>query len=77
MLPTLHALLGQAVVHIGGRQEPKTAVMMLGVVHGKKTWQWARAPWIAPNRFGNAGRYFRVLNCASEHGLSLERWGRL
>ena|SRR6266487_2646459 len=35
-------------------------------------WQWARAPWIEPNRSGKAGRYFRVLNCASENGLSLE-----
>src|SRR2546428_5451529 len=30
-----------------------------------------------PNRSGNAGRYFSVLNCASENGLSLETWGRL
>jgi putative ABC transport system substrate-binding protein len=27
--------------------------------HGKKAWQWARASWIAPNRSGNAGRYFK------------------
>jgi hypothetical protein len=51
--------------------------MVLGVVPGKKTWQWARASWIAPNRSGNAGRYFSVLNCASENGLSLETCGRL
>src|SRR5713101_471155 len=33
---------------------------------------WARAPGSEPNRSGNAGRYFSVLNCASENGLSLE-----
>ena len=25
---------------------------------------------------GNAGQYFRVLNCASEYGLSLDTCGR-
>ena len=44
--------------------------------HGKKTWQWARASWIEPKRSGKAGRYLRVLNCASENGLSLETCGR-
>ena len=29
------------------------------------------------NRSGNSGRVLRVLNCASENGLSLETWGRL
>lgn len=29
-----------------------------------------------PNRSGNSGRYFNVLNCASEYGLSLLTWGR-
>src|SRR5258707_14690074 len=29
-----------------------------------------------PNRPGNSGRYLRVLNCASEYGLSLEQCGR-
>src|SRR5277367_5101491 len=28
------------------------------------------------NRAGKPGRYFRVLNCASEYGLSLLTWGR-
>ena len=37
--------------------------------HGKKTWQGARASWIEPKRAGNAGRYFSVLNCASENGF--------
>jgi hypothetical protein len=30
--PRRHALLGQAVVHVRGRQQAKTAVMVLGVV---------------------------------------------
>jgi hypothetical protein len=37
---------------------------------GKNSWQCARAASIEPNRAGNAGRYFRVLNWASEYGLS-------
>ena len=40
-------------------------------------WQWARTSWIEPNLAGKAGRYFNVLNWASENGLSLETWGRL
>ncbi len=43
---------------------------------GKKSWQCARAAWIVGNRAGNPGRYFSVLNCASEYGLSLETCGR-
>ena len=31
---------------------------------------------IEANRAGKPGRYFRVLNCASEYGLSLETCGR-
>src|SRR5271170_5451980 len=43
---------------------------------GKKSWQCARAAWIEPNRAGNAGRYFKVLNWDSEYGLSLDTCGR-
>ena len=35
-----------------------------------------RTSGIEPNRDGNAGWYFSVLNCASENGLSLETCGR-
>src|SRR5437764_15005963 len=42
----------------------------------KKRWQKARAPCSEPKRSGNSGRYFKVLNCASEYGLSFEQWGR-
>ena len=35
-----------------------------------------RAASIEAKRSGKPGRYFRVLNCASEYGLSLETCGR-
>src|SRR5207245_3555821 len=41
-----------------------------------KIWQCARASWSEPKRAGNVGRYFSVLNCASENGLSFETCGR-
>src|SRR5450830_1381177 len=43
----------------------------------KNVWQWARASSIEPKRSGKSGRYFRVLNCASEYGLSSDTCGRL
>ena len=45
-------------------------MVVLGVVPGEEAWPWARASWIEPKRSGNSGRYFSVLNCASENGLS-------
>src|SRR5487761_1708249 len=42
----------------------------------KNAWQWARAASIEPKRAGKPGRYLRVLNCASEYGLSLLTSGR-
>jgi len=42
-------------------------VVVLGVVYQvKKPWQNARASAMEPNEAGKSGRYFRVLNCASE-----------
>ena len=43
---------------------------------GKKSPQWARACSMQPKRSGKSGRYFSVLNCASENGLSFETCGR-
>jgi hypothetical protein len=42
-------------------------------------WSWRnpRTCKIEPKQSGNSGRYLRVLNCASENGLSLETCGRL
>jgi hypothetical protein len=39
---------------------------------GKKTCPKLRESWIDPKRSGNSGRYFIVLNCASEKGLSFD-----
>ena len=48
--------------------------------------QWATStgPWHCTRdqiadavRAGKSGRYFMVLNCDSEYGLSSETWGRL
>jgi len=43
----------------------------------KNGWQKARAASTLAKRAGNSGRDLRVLNCASENGLSLETCGRL
>ena len=60
-----------------GRQQPKAGVIMFGLLYqGENTWQCPRAPWMDPNRSGNGDRYFSVLNCASENGLSLETYGQ-
>ena len=58
--------LGALGLHVGGgvKAEPTVAVALL--YQGKKSWQCARAASIEPNRAGKPGRYFRVLNCASE-----------
>lgn len=42
----------------------------------KKRWQNARVSAIEPNRSGKSGRYFSVLDGASEQGLSFEVCGR-
>src|SRR5437868_14926224 len=44
--------------------------------HSKKARQWVRASSIDPKRSGKSGRYFIVLNWASENGLSSETLGR-
>src|SRR2546422_2714858 len=71
------ALLDPPEVDIGGREQAEAAVVMFRLYQGKKTWPWARASWIEPNRSGNPGRYFSVLNWASENGLSFDTCGRL
>jgi len=49
--------------------------MMFDVVPGEEGVAVARASWIEPNRAGKAGRYFNVLNCASENGFHWRRAG--
>ena len=39
--------------------------------HQKNALAWARACWMQVKRCGKSGRYLRVLNWASENGLSL------
>jgi hypothetical protein len=47
-------------------------------LYQEKNWrQNARACSIESNLAGNPGRYFSVLNCDSEYGLSVDVYGRL
>ena len=68
---------GLAEVHDRRREEPEAAVMMVLVVPAKERLANARPSAIDPKRSGNCGQYFRVLNWASEKGLSLDTCGRL
>ena len=70
------AILGQADVHVVGREQAEAGVVMRGVVPGEEVLAVGARVLVEPNRSGNAGRYFSVLNCASEKGLSLDTWGR-
>jgi hypothetical protein len=70
-------MLGQAGVHVMRREQAEAAVMMFDVVPGEERVAVGPGVLIEPNRSGNAGRYFSVLNCASENGLSLDTCGRL
>jgi hypothetical protein len=65
-----------AKVHDGGREKSQAAVAVLRVVPGKEALPTARPSSIEPNRSGNSGAYFKVLNYASENGLSSDTWGR-
>lgn len=69
-------LLGGAEVHRcrGVQVDPAVAVLM--IVEAKNSSAKARACWKEPNRAGKSGWYFRVLNCASLYGLSLDVFGR-
>jgi hypothetical protein len=74
--PRDDAVLGQTVMHVGGSQQAEAAVAVLRVVPSDKVLAVGACVLIEPNRSGNAGRYFSVLNWASENGLSLETCGR-
>ena len=47
-----------------------------GCTSGRRSGRTTRASWMQPNCSGKSGRYFKVLNPASENGLSLEQRGR-
>lgn len=64
--------LGQAVVDVGGGVQADAGVAVFVVVPTEEVWQCLRASWIELSRPGKSGRYFSVLNRASENGLSLE-----
>lgn len=57
------------------REEPEAAVTVVVVVPGESA-QCPRPCSMEPKRSGKSGRYFMVLNCDSENGLSFETWGR-
>ena len=69
--------VGAAVMHVIGGKHGDSAMAVLGVVPEKNDRQKAMAAWISSNRLGKPGWYFRVLNWASEKGLSSLTWGRL
>ena len=70
-------LLGVAVVDGGGVIRPIPEWRCWWLYQSKKSRQNARASSMRPKRSGKSGRYFSVLNCASENGLSFEVYGRL
>jgi hypothetical protein len=60
---------GCAVVNVGSGVHARAAMAVAGVVPGKNVWQCARAARVEAKRAGKPGRYFMVLNCASENGF--------
>ena len=66
-----HALIGQAVMHIRGRQQSKARMMVLGVVPGEEDVA------VGSGILDRAEARREVRNCASENGLSFETCGRL
>ena len=61
---------------VGGGVQAQPGVAMFVVVPAEEGLAVPRAASIESNRSGKSGRYFRVLNCASLNGLSLETCGR-
>jgi hypothetical protein len=75
---TLFSDLGRnAVVQRCRRVEPDARMTVHLVVVLEEFGAERRESSIEPNRSGNSGQYLRVLNAASEKGLSLVTWGRL
>ena len=70
--------VGSTVVDVMRGEHRDPGMSMLGVVtQGKNERQKAVVAAMASSRRGKPGWYFRVLNCASEKGLSSLTWGRL
>ena len=74
----LEDALGAAVMDVIGGEHRDCAMTVLGVVtQGKNERQNSLAAAKSGKRAGKPGWYFRVLNWASEKGLSSLTWGRL
>jgi hypothetical protein len=71
-LALLAYLGGAAGVHALGCHHGDAGMPVLLVDQEENGAQWARASASEPKRAGKPCRYFRVLNCASEYGLSSE-----
>jgi len=51
---------------VGWGVQPEPGVAVVVVDQAKNVWQCCRAASTEGNRVGKSGRYFSVLNCASE-----------
>ena len=66
-----------AVVDVGGGVQAEAASAGgRGCTRGRTAGSAPGRASMEAKRPGKSGRYFRVLNCASEYGLSLLTWGR-
>ena len=65
-----------AVVNVAGGVQAEAAVAVLVVVPREEFLAVRPGGFGRGERAGNAGRYFNVVNGASEYGLSLDTWGR-
>ena len=71
-----HAL-GAMMMDVVRGEHRDPAMAMLGVVPREERAAEGDRAVMSWKRPGKPGWYFRVLNCASENGLSSDTWGRL
>ncbi len=71
-----HALLGQAEVHVVGREQPEAAVVMFGVVPGEEDVPVGPRVLERAEPVRERRPVFQRLERASENGLSFDTWGR-
>lgn len=66
-LPLFDNLFSPSIVDIFGGEKTDVGMVMIVIVPAEETLaEEPRASWAQPNRRGNSGRYFRVLNWDSE-----------
>jgi hypothetical protein len=75
--PRRHALLGQSVMHVVGRQQSKTAVMVLGVVPREEDVAVGADVLDRAEPFRERRPVLQRLELRLRERLSLETWGRL